>query len=121
MNMKAELDEVEINGVKYVKKGAAPPDTNTGYFIVRCQGAGVFMAQVVELKGTEAKLKDSRRLWYWAGAASLSQLAMEGVKKPAECKFPVALPAQQVTGVLEVIPMTEAAVASVKAVPVWKA
>lgn len=79
----------------------------------------MFMAQVVARKGTEAKLKDSRRLWYWSGAASLSQLAVEGTKKPSECKFPVAMPTQEVTGVLEVIPMTDAAVKSIQAVPVW--
>jgi len=90
------------------------------YAIVRCQGAGVFLAQVVERKGTEAKLKDSRRLWYWSGAASLSQLAVEGTKKPGECKFPVAMPEQEVTGVLEVIPVTAAAKKSLDSVPEWR-
>lgn len=90
------------------------------YCIVRCQGAGVFLAQVVSRKGTEAKLKDSRRLWYWSGAASLSQLAVEGTKKPSECKFPVAMPTQEVTGVLEVIPVTSSAKKSLDSVPVWE-
>ncbi len=90
------------------------------YSIVRCQGAGVFMAVVVERKGTEATLRDSRRLWYWAGAASLSQLAVEGTKKPDECKFPIAMPEQEVTGVLEVIPVTDAAKKSIDGVKVWK-
>lgn len=97
-----------------MKKGKAQ------YSIVRCQGAGVFMAQVVERKGTEAKLKDSRRLWYWSGAASLSQLAVEGTQKPGECKFPIAMPEQEVTGVLEVIPVTDAAKKSIDSVKVWE-
>lgn len=90
------------------------------YSIIRCNGAGVFMAQIVSRKGTGAKLKDSRRLWYWSGAASLSQLAVEGTKKPSECKFPVAMPEQEVMNIIEIIPMTDAAVESIKAVPVWK-
>lgn len=90
------------------------------YSIVRCQGAGVFLAQVVSRKGTEAVLKDSRRLWYWSGAASLSQLAVEGTKKPGDCKFPIAMPSQEVTGVLEVIPVTDAAKASIDSVPEWR-
>lgn len=89
------------------------------YSIVRCQGAGVFMAQVVSRKGTEATLKDSRRMWYWSGAASLSQLAVEGTKNPSECKFPVAVPEMTVTGVLEIIPVTDAAKASIDAVKIW--
>jgi len=118
--METNVTEISINGQIYVPKSQATPETNSGYAIVRCQGAGVFMAKVVSRSGTEAVLKDSRRLWYWSGAASLSQLAVEGTKKPSECKFPVAMPNQEVTGVLEVIPMTDAAVASLKAVPVWK-
>lgn len=90
------------------------------YSIVRCQGAGVFLAQVVSRKGTEAVLKDSRRLWYWSGAASLSQLAVEGTKKPGACRFPIAMPDQEVTGVLEVIPVTDKAKASIDAVKVWE-
>lgn len=90
------------------------------YSIVRCNGAGVFMAIVVSRKGTEAVLKDSRRLWYWKGASSLSQLAVDGVKYPNECKFPVAMPHQEVTGVLEVIRVSDKAKASVDSVPVWK-
>jgi hypothetical protein len=90
------------------------------YSIIRCQGAGVFMAQVISRKGTEAVLKDSRRLWYWSGAASLSQLAVEGTKKPEECKFPIAMPDQEVTGVLEVIAVTDAAKKSIDGVKVWQ-
>ncbi len=80
------------------------------------------MAQVVNRSkdGLQAKLKDSRRLWYWSGAASLSQLAVEGTKKPGDCKFPVAMPEQEVTGVLEIIPVTVSAEKNLKGVPVWE-
>lgn len=94
------------------------------YSIVRCTGAGVFMAQIVSTKNTvsgkEAKLKDSRRLWYWSGAASLSQLAVEGTKKPEDCKFPVSMPLQEVMDVIEIIPMTESAQKSLNSVAVWE-
>lgn len=92
------------------------------YAIIRCQGAGVFMAEVVSRSkdGLQAKLKNSRRLWYWSGAASLSQLAVEGTKSPDACKFPVAMPEQEVTGILEIIPVTDAAKKSIDGVPIWK-
>lgn len=113
--------EFQINGETYVKKFVVNEIPETGdYSIVRCQGAGVFMARVVKREGTEATLADSRRLWYWSGAASLSQLAVEGTKKPGECKFPIAMPEQEVTGVLEVIKMTKKAKASLDKVPVWE-
>lgn len=92
------------------------------YSIVRCRGAGVFLAQVVKRSkdGTQASLKDSRRLWYWAGASSLSQLAIEGTKKPNECKFPIAMPLQEVNEVLEIIPVTDAAKKNIDSVPIWE-
>ena len=88
--------------------------------IIRCNYAGVFFGVVAKREGQEAELRDVRRIWYWAGAATLSQLAMEGTKKPDECKFTMAVPVMTVTDVIEVIPCTEEAVANIEAVPVWK-
>ena len=89
-------------------------------YIVRCYGAGVFYAEIVKREGKEAELANARRLWYWDGAASLSQLALEGVKKPQNCKFTVTVPSLTVTEVVELIPCSEAACASIDGVPVWK-
>lgn len=88
--------------------------------IVRCYGAGVFFAEVAALDGKTAVLHNARRLWYWDGAASLSQLANEGVKQPRACKFTVTVDELVVTEVLEVIPCTDAACASIDGVLVWK-
>lgn len=89
-------------------------------FIIRCDRAGVFYAEIESRQGDEAKLRNARRLWYWDGAASLSQLAMEGVKRPRDCKFTVTVPNMTVLGVIEVIPCTEDAVRSIDGVREWK-
>ena len=89
-------------------------------YIVRCYGAGVFYAEIVKREGKEAELANARRLWYWDGAASLSQLALEGVKRPGNCKFTVTVPSIIVTDVVEIIPCSSAACASIDGVPVWK-
>lgn len=90
--------------------------------IVRCDRAGVFYATVKEYDSTtrEATLKDCRRIWYWSGAASISQLAMEGVKDEGNCKFTVTVPEMCVMQVIEIIPCSEDAVANIESVPVWK-
>ena len=90
------------------------------FCIVRCYGAVVFMARVESLEGQTAQLRDARRLWYWDGAASLSQLATEGVTRPENCKFTVTVPQMTVTQVIEIIPCTEQAVACIEKVPEWK-
>lgn len=89
-------------------------------YIIRCDRAGVFYAEIKERRGSEADLVNARRLWYWDGAASLSQLAIEGVKAPKNCKFTVTVPAMTVLGVIEFIPCTEAAVKSIDGVAAWR-
>ena len=88
--------------------------------IVRTQTAGVFLGTVAQRNGKEATLTNARRIWYWAGAASLSQLATEGTSKPRQCKFPASVPEVILTEVIEIIPATEAAIASIAAVPEWR-
>ena len=89
-------------------------------YIIRCDRAGVFYAEIESRQGGEAQLRNARRLWCWDGAASLSQLALEGVKRPRGCKFTVTVPSMTVLDVIEVIPCAEDAVHSIEAVPVWK-
>ena len=92
--------------------------------IIRASRAGVFFGTVKEVNdtaaGREVVLQDSRRLWYWAGAASLSQLALEGTKRPGDCKFTVVVPEHSVIQVIEIIPCSEEAVKSIEAVKVWR-
>ena len=58
------------------------------YVIVRTFSAGVFAGTLKHREGKEVTLTDARRIWYWAGAASLSQLAQSGTSRPHDCKFP---------------------------------
>ena len=90
------------------------------FCIVRCYGASVFFARVENLDGQTAQLRDARRLWYWDGAASLSQLATEGTKAPGNCKFTVTVPQMTVTQVIEIIPCSEKAIKSISEVGEWK-
>ena len=90
------------------------------YYIIRCKEAGVFFGHIKSREGGEAVLTDVRRIWYWDGAASLSQMAMEGVSRPHNCKFSVTVPEMTVLGVIELIPCTERAVKSILEVATWR-
>jgi hypothetical protein len=90
------------------------------YVIVRTYSAGVFAGTLLSRKGQEVVLTNARRLWYWVGAASLSQLAVDGVSKPEQCKFPVEVPRVELLQAIEVIDVTKKGEASIKAVPIWK-
>jgi len=89
------------------------------FVLVRTYSAGVFAGTVKQRKGKEIELGKARRIWYWSGAASLSQLAIEGVKNPESCKF--AMPVDvTLTEAIEIISVTKAAQKNIEAVPVWR-
>jgi hypothetical protein len=90
------------------------------YVIVRTYSAGVFAGYLKKEKGKEAIVLQARRLWYWSGAASLSQLVMEGVKNPEECKFPCEVTEVRLKEVIEILPCTEEARLNIKDVKIWK-
>lgn len=94
------------------------------YVIVRASSAGAFAGTLLSRSdapsGTNVVLTNARRLWYWSGAASLSQLAVDGTTRPAQCKFPVEVAVHEVLGVCEIIDVTDAARESIAAVPVWR-
>jgi len=91
------------------------------YVIVRTYSAGVFAGFLDSRDGQEVTLLQARRLWRWEGAASLSELAVRGVKAPGGCMFPVAVPRVLLTQAIEILDVTDAAKASIDAVPEWRA
>lgn len=89
-------------------------------FIVRSDKAGVFYGEIKERNGDEVTMTNVRRIWYWSGAASLSQLAVDGVSKPKDCKFTVYVKEMIILGAIEIISCTEKAIKSIEGVEEWK-
>ncbi len=91
--------------------------------IIRSRDAGVFYGELIERDRLScvAVLNDCRRLWYWSGAASLSEVSTEGTKKPQECKFSVRTQGHEIAGVCEVLCVTPEAQRVIEGVPEWTA
>lgn len=122
------MEIITINGREYAPLDEITAEAPTmaqelegmRYCMVRTYSAGVFAGYVQSLNGKEATLRKARRIWYWSGAASLSQLATDGTSDPGGCKFPCEVEEAYLSEVIEVIPITAKAEASIKAVPVWE-
>ena len=110
--------EIIVNGKTYVEK---QPEVTADYVIIRTYSAGVHAGYLKSRNGKEVVLTDSRRIWYWDGAASLSQMAVDGVSKPENCKFAVVLPEIILTEAIEIISCTKKAKLCIEAVKEWKA
>lgn len=91
------------------------------YVIVRTYSAGVFAGILIKKEGKEVELADARRLWFWAGAASLSELAQRGTSKPEQCKFPCPVSRIVLTEAIEIIDVSKNAKKSINSVPMWSA
>ena len=122
--MDSEVKEIRINGVDYVPKNldTQPAQSLDGmkYVIVRTQSAGVFAGYLENRNGQEVVMRNARRIWYWAGAASLSQLAEEGTSKPQNCKFPCEVKRVELLQAIEILDCTEQARKSIQGVKTWK-
>ncbi len=88
--------------------------------IVRGDRSGVFFGTLAEKEGTEVKLNNCRRIWYWDGAASISQLAVDGTTRPTNCKFTVTVDEIIITDAIEIIACTEKAADKIEKVAEWK-
>ena len=114
-------DSIMIGDVKYIRADVelATRD-DLPYVICRTYSAGVFAGSLKFRNGQEVTLLQARRLYYWDGAATLSQLSLDGVSKPKNCRFPPEVPSVILLQVIEILQCTKKAQASIAEVAVWK-
>jgi hypothetical protein len=122
--MSGKPETIKIDEVEYVRKDSVKEKAQgldgMPYVIVRTYSAGVFAGYLKSRNGKEVELVNARRLWYWKGAASLSQLAMEGTSKPEECQFPCEVDSVLLLETIEILDCTEKARLSIKGVKIWQ-
>lgn len=112
------MKKIIVDGVEYTS--TETKSNNMKYVICRTYSAGVFAGYLEKREGQEVVLRQARRLWYWDGAASLSQLAMEGVSKPENCKFPCEVDKVELLQAIEILDCTDTAKKSIANVKIWK-
>jgi len=76
--------------------------------VVRTYTAGVHIGTVVAKNGSNVVLKDARRLWYWKGAFTLSEVATLGIDSK-KSRMACAVNVLELTEAVELIPTTQAA------------
>ena len=117
-----------IDEVKYVREDAikdiAQDVDGMVCVLIRAYGAGVFMGylkeQKSELNGINVVLVNSRRIHYWDGACSLSQIAVDGSKNIENCRIAMVVTEEFVANVIEIIPVTEKSKTNILGAEIWK-
>lgn len=90
------------------------------YCIIRSDRAGIFAGTVAECERQDVILKNVRRIWYWDGAATISQIAVDGTVAPENCKFTMPVETLALFDVIEIIPATDKARNVIEGVSIWK-
>lgn len=91
-------------------------------YLIRTYSAGVWYGNIKEHEGSEVILINARRIWYWSGAASLSQLATKGTSRPRDCKFTITITDEEgifLPQVIEILPVSKEAQESIDNVKDW--
>ncbi len=115
---------IMIDEVKYIRADNVQLSEKTDgmkYCVIRTYSAGVHIGYVKEfgVKHTQhIILLNSRRLHTWSGAASLSQVAMDGVDKNSN--IAMELPEIELTDVIEVITCSKKSAEFFQGVRSWK-
>lgn len=122
--MEPTINEIEVNGKKYVLKGSenklAEDVDGLQLVLVRTYSAGVYFGYLIHREGKECRLVNARMIWYWDGACSSMQIAVDGVTKPENCMFTETVSEIILTEVISIIPITEKAKKILEGVAVWK-
>lgn len=123
-----KFKEIKFNDDTYVLKSSIEEskiaeENNLPFVIIRTYAAGVHMgylkSKTYTPAGTIVELVKTRRIWYWSGAMSISQLALEGTQKPNDCKFSVEISSIELNAI-EIVPVTEKALTNLTSVKIWK-
>lgn len=107
-------------------KRSTTPTLKAGtYVIARCRDAGVHAGVLVSTDDHHTVLRDTRRIWSWSGAASLSEIAVYGLN-PAKCsssRIGAVEPLKRLrdADICELTVCTPEGRASVEGMPVWRA
>jgi len=121
-------ETIKIDEIEYVRKDAIQQNAENldgmERCIIRSYGAGVFLGYVAEqkseLNGVNVILKKAKRIHYWDGACSLTQLAKDGTKASSNCRITEPVDSQFIANVIEIIPVTDKASRNLDEVKIWK-
>ena len=118
-------EKIVIDGATYVLEGTNAPAEkvdNMSYVLIRTYSAGVHTGYLKDESkdGKRVVLINSRRIWKWVGANTLSEIATHGVSEPDDCRFGCPLNKITLTGVIENIECTQSALNSITKVKIWE-
>lgn len=88
--------------------------------IARIDRAGVFMGTLAHIDSDIVRLFNVRRIYYWQGALSVTDMASNGIKS-GKVTLPAAAVEFETKNVVELVLASDEATARIKAIEPWTA
>lgn len=94
----------------------------SNFVLVRTESAGVHVGIVKDYNDETGviTLTQSRRIHYWKGACSCTEIALNGIADTADSRIALILPIIKLRGWIEIIPMTKKAAKCLMEAPTWE-
>jgi hypothetical protein len=112
-----------IDDVKYVREDSIKKEVidtdGLKAVLIRTYSAGVHFGYLRERTGKEGTLINTRRIYSWQGACSLSQISQNGVDVK-NSKISIAIPENTFTEITEIMPLSSEAFKNLMGAPEWK-
>ena len=89
------------------------------HVIVRSNLAGVFFGILIAKDGEELTLKDGRKFFYFSGANTVEDLAMQGALNVDSCKLTIPVSEIVISKFEQILPCTKESVNQIKSIPIW--
>jgi len=107
------------------KKATKKPAKKREYVIVRCTQGGVHAGYLEKQTRDHVFLVGARRIWYWSGAASLSEIAVYGLNPEKSSASKIAAKVRRVqlrqSDCCEILACEPEGQHSIEGVATWRA
>lgn len=90
------------------------------HVIVRSNMAGVFFGILAKKTGQELTLQKARKFYYFSGANTVEDLAIQGALNSENCKLTIEVDELVISEYVQIIPCTEEAINNNKKIKTWK-
>lgn len=116
----APILQTSSNNSKYMLQSILQPLIGKKV-LIRSYSSGIHFGTLEQAQPLQdrliTKLLNSRRIHYWNGACSCSQIAEDGITSG---RVAITLPTLVVADVIEIIPLSERATSNLESQEVWK-
>ena len=97
------MEIIILNGIKYIPESVKP---SVKECIIRGAQSSVHIGEVESQEGQKVVIKNAKKLWYWKGAFTLNQIAVDGLNRK-ESRISKVAPRVTMLDAIEIIEVVD--------------